>query len=90
MSSHQEDFYAFAALSLEPEELRSSVKISLGLDWDPEIVGDVFNRQVVFIGIYDGYGSFDQTVAFRSVTSVMAGLPYLSTLGKSCMGYLNL
>jgi hypothetical protein len=53
--SHQEDFYAFAALSINPEELRISVKKSHGIDWDPEIVGDMFSRQVVFIGIYDGF-----------------------------------
>jgi hypothetical protein len=52
--SHQEDFYAFATLSLDPEELRISVKKSLGIDWDPTLVGDVFSRQVVFVGIYDG------------------------------------
>ena len=55
--SHQEDFYAYATLSLDPEELRSSVKKSLGIDWHPEKVGHAFNRQAVFIGIYDGYAS---------------------------------
>jgi protein phosphatase PTC6 len=42
---------------LDPEELRSSVKKSLGIDWHPEKVGHAFNRQAVFIGIYDGYAS---------------------------------
>ncbi|KAG7099115.1 hypothetical protein E1B28_000988 [Marasmius oreades] len=54
--SHQEDFYAFAALSLDPEELRMSVKKSHDVDWDPESVGDLLARQVVFVGIYDGHG----------------------------------
>lgn len=52
--SHQEDFYAFATLSLDPEELRLSVKKLHGVDWDPTLVGDQFARQVVFVGIYDG------------------------------------
>ncbi|KAJ7169766.1 phosphatase 2C-like domain-containing protein [Mycena filopes] len=54
--SHQEDFYSFATLSLDPEELRLSVKKAHGLDWDPSSVGDVLSRQAVFIGIYDGHG----------------------------------
>ncbi|KAJ7596917.1 phosphatase 2C-like domain-containing protein [Mycena floridula] len=54
--SHQEDFYAFSALSLDPEELRVSVKKAHGIDWDPELVGQAFNRQVLFVGIYDGHG----------------------------------
>jgi protein phosphatase PTC6 len=41
-------------LSLDPEELRLSVKKAHGLDWDPSSVGDVLARQAVFIGIYDG------------------------------------
>ncbi|KAJ7357250.1 phosphatase 2C-like domain-containing protein [Mycena albidolilacea] len=54
--SHQEDFYSFVTLSLDPEELRLSVKKAHGLDWDPSSVGDVLARQAVFIGIYDGHG----------------------------------
>ncbi|KAJ8520096.1 hypothetical protein ONZ45_g3020 [Pleurotus djamor] len=54
--SHQEDFYSFATLSLNPEELRASVKKAHGIDWDPTKVGDLFARQVVFVGIYDGHG----------------------------------
>ncbi|KAG5719812.1 Phosphatase 2C like protein [Termitomyces sp. T112] len=54
--SHQEDFYAYATLSLDPEELRLSVKKALGIDWDPSKVGDAFSGQVTFIGIYDGHG----------------------------------
>ncbi|KAJ3870243.1 phosphatase 2C-like domain-containing protein [Lentinula novae-zelandiae] len=54
--SHQEDFYAFAALSLDPEELQVSLKKSLNIEWDPNLVGDVFSRQAVFVGIYDGHG----------------------------------
>lgn len=54
MTSHQEDFYAFSALSLDPEELQISLKKSLGIDWDPSRVEDVFARQAVFVGIYDG------------------------------------
>jgi protein phosphatase PTC6 len=53
--SHQEDFYAFSALSLDPEELRISVKASHGLHWDPTAVDALAARQVLFVGIYDGY-----------------------------------
>lgn len=52
--SHQEDFYAFATLSLDPEELRLSVKKKLGIDWDPTAVDEKVARQVMFVGIYDG------------------------------------
>ena len=51
---HQEDFYAFASLSLNPEELRLSVKKRHNIDWDPKSVDDTTARQVVFVGIYDG------------------------------------
>ncbi|KIL71812.1 hypothetical protein M378DRAFT_115364 [Amanita muscaria Koide BX008] len=54
--SHQEDFYAYATLSLNPEELRSSVKKAHGIDWDPDTVGKPFSRQAVLVGIYDGHG----------------------------------
>lgn len=53
--SHQEDFYGFATLSLNPEELRLSVKKALGVDWDPNLVNDIYARQVLYVGIYDGY-----------------------------------
>lgn len=51
---YQEDFHSFSALSLNPEELRLSVKKHHGIDWDPDSVGEPYNRQVVFVGIYDG------------------------------------
>lgn len=54
--SHQEDFYAFSALSLNPEELRLSVKKQHSIDWDPKLVDDIVARQAIFIGIYDGHG----------------------------------
>lgn len=53
-SSYQEDFYSFATLSLEPQELRLTVSKHLGIDWEPESVGHPFSRQAVFVGIYDG------------------------------------
>lgn len=56
-TSHQEDFYAYATLSLDPEELRVSVKKAHGIDWDPNLVGEPFSRQVVLVGIYDGLGA---------------------------------
>ncbi|KAI0307920.1 phosphatase 2C-like domain-containing protein [Multifurca ochricompacta] len=54
--AYQEDFYSFATLSLNPEELRLTVSTHLGIDWDPETVGHPFSRQAVFVGIYDGHG----------------------------------
>ncbi|KAG7450640.1 protein serine/threonine phosphatase 2C [Guyanagaster necrorhizus] len=54
--SHQEDFYSFATLTLDPEELRASLKKFQKVDWDPNIIGQPFNSQIAFIGIYDGHG----------------------------------
>ncbi|KAI0067790.1 protein serine/threonine phosphatase 2C [Artomyces pyxidatus] len=52
----QEDFHAFATLSLEPDELRLTVQRHLHIDWDPESVGEPFAKQALFVGIYDGHG----------------------------------
>lgn len=54
--SHQEDFYSFAALSLDPKELQRSVKKHFGIEWDSTKVSDLLARQVMFVGIYDGHG----------------------------------
>ncbi|KAF7784599.1 hypothetical protein Agabi119p4_764 [Agaricus bisporus var. burnettii] len=54
--SHQEDFYGFATLSLNPEELRLNVKKFHNISWDPSRVGPLLARQAVFVGIYDGHG----------------------------------
>ncbi|KAF4623187.1 hypothetical protein D9613_002090 [Agrocybe pediades] len=48
--SHQEDFYGYATLSLNPEELRLSVKKAHGIDWDYDAVGEVMSRQVLHGG----------------------------------------
>ncbi|EGO05199.1 hypothetical protein SERLA73DRAFT_82709 [Serpula lacrymans var. lacrymans S7.3] len=53
---HQEDYYAFASLSLDPGELSQSVKKTMGVDWNPRDACDLLARQVVFMGIYDGHG----------------------------------
>jgi len=53
--SHQEDYHAIAALSLDPEGLRLSIKKTIGIDWEPENATDPIARQVVFVGLYDGY-----------------------------------
>ncbi|KXN83921.1 hypothetical protein AN958_01001 [Leucoagaricus sp. SymC.cos] len=53
---HQEDFYGFATLSLNPEELRLNVRKFHGIDWDPSKLDPVLARQAVFVGIYDGHG----------------------------------
>ncbi|KAH7885887.1 phosphatase 2C-like domain-containing protein [Phlebopus sp. FC_14] len=54
--SHQEDYYAFATLSLDPEGLRLSIKRALGIDWKAQSPQDPAGRQVVFVGLYDGHG----------------------------------
>ncbi|KAF9523621.1 phosphatase 2C-like domain-containing protein [Crepidotus variabilis] len=53
---HQEDFYAFATLSLNPAELQKGLKQFHKVDWDPSAVGDPHSRQVLFVGLYDGHG----------------------------------
>ncbi|OSX67370.1 hypothetical protein POSPLADRAFT_1176162 [Postia placenta MAD-698-R-SB12] len=52
----QEDFYAYVALSLDPEELRLTLKKALHVDWDPSAIPQILARQVLFVGIYDGHG----------------------------------
>ncbi|KAF9229161.1 protein serine/threonine phosphatase 2C [Gyrodon lividus] len=54
--SNQEDYHAIAALSLDPEGLRLSIKKTMGIDWEPENLKESVARQVVFIGLYDGHG----------------------------------
>jgi protein phosphatase PTC6 len=53
---HQEDFYAFATLSLNPEELRLSLKKWHGVDWEPNLISEPHSNQVLFVGLYDGHG----------------------------------
>lgn len=55
-SSHQEDFYAYSALSLDPAELALSFKKAHNIDWDPSELPPTLARQVLFVGIYDGHG----------------------------------
>jgi protein phosphatase PTC6 len=54
-SRNQEDYHAIAALSLDPEGLRLSIKKTMGIDWEPENLKEPVARQVVFIGLYDGF-----------------------------------
>lgn len=70
--SHQEDFHAFATLSLDPEELRLSVKKVHAIDWNPDNVGEPLSRQVVFVGIYDGY-YFSNPAVFFSLRPLRHG-----------------
>lgn len=56
LNRQQEDFYAYVALSLDPEELRLTLKKALHVDWDPSAIPSILARQVLFIGIYDGHG----------------------------------
>ncbi|KAI0788628.1 phosphatase 2C-like domain-containing protein [Abortiporus biennis] len=54
--SSQEDFHAYASLSLNPEELRLTLKKNFHVDWDPTSLPETLARQVLFVGIYDGHG----------------------------------
>ncbi|TFY63446.1 hypothetical protein EVJ58_g3261 [Rhodofomes roseus] len=56
LRSYQEDFYACSALSLDPEELRLSLKKAHHIDWDPSALPPALARQVLFAGVYDGHG----------------------------------
>lgn len=53
---HQEDYYAFASLLLDPEGLQAGLKRTLGIEWTPKNISDPLSRQVVFVGLYDGHG----------------------------------
>jgi len=53
---HQEDYHGIAALSLDPEGLRLSVRKTLGIDWEPGDSTGHTASQVVFVGLYDGHG----------------------------------
>jgi protein phosphatase PTC6 len=53
--SHQEDYYAFATLTLRAQELAADVAKNHQIEWNPENVGTAFRDQVTFVGIYDGY-----------------------------------
>jgi protein phosphatase PTC6 len=55
-SRYQQDFYGISTLSLDPSELRYSLKKSLKYDWDPTSLPDFIASQVHFIGIFDGHG----------------------------------
>ncbi|KAI0080275.1 protein serine/threonine phosphatase 2C [Panus rudis PR-1116 ss-1] len=54
--SYQEDFYSYAALSLNPAELQRTLKKARYTSWDPSELPSVLARQVLFVGIYDGHG----------------------------------
>ncbi|KAI0830618.1 protein serine/threonine phosphatase 2C [Trametes gibbosa] len=53
---HQEDYYAYSGLSLDPAELALTFKQAHNVDWDPADLPSVLARQVLFVGIYDGHG----------------------------------
>lgn len=52
---------------MDPIELRRSLKESYNLDWDPQKLGDLLARQVVYIGIYDGYAVQDILIRSRLI-----------------------
>lgn len=47
------------------------MKKSFDIDWDPSSVGDAFARQVLFVGIYDGY-----VASFYSCNPYMLNVNY--------------
>ncbi|KZV75491.1 protein serine/threonine phosphatase 2C [Peniophora sp. CONT] len=53
---YQEDFYSFATLGIDPEELQLTVRRHAEVEWDPKMVPDTFANEVAFCGIYDGHG----------------------------------
>ena len=67
-NSYQEDSHQFAALSLDPEELRLDAQKNFDVDWDPSAAGEAFARQVLYVGIFDGY----ETVSAIANISYMA------------------
>ncbi|TFK77211.1 protein serine/threonine phosphatase 2C [Pluteus cervinus] len=93
--SHQEDFYAYATLSLDPIELQRSLKESHKFDWDPQKLGDLLARQVVYIGIYDGHGGSAVSQFLRQelhglLESVdKAAIPELFSWVKEIGGYFK-
>lgn len=90
--SHQEDYHAIAALSLDPEGLRMSIQKSIGIDWEPENAIDPVARQVVFVGLYDGYVN-QQTRSLSTEhkqTADMAVLLSLNIYVRSCTVYSSL
>lgn len=53
---YQEDFYSYSSLSLDPEELKLSLKKAHHINWDYYSLPESIARQVLFVGIYDGHG----------------------------------
>ena len=86
--SHQEVFYAFATLSIDPEELRENVKRSHHIDWDPTANGRLLSDQLTFIGLYDGCVDlliYPKTYLMHLPAMVVP--PYLNISDKSFMVY---
>lgn len=91
--SHQEDYHAIAALSLDPEGLRLSIKKTIGIDWEPENPIDPIARQVVFVGLYDGYVNSTNSGHKSAEHKPYAGMAVLLSLNicvRSCMAYSSL
>ncbi|KAJ7630820.1 phosphatase 2C-like domain-containing protein, partial [Roridomyces roridus] len=92
--SHQEDFCSFGNLSLEPEELHSSVKKAHGIEWEPS--NDGLAKQALFVGVYDGHGGsgvsqyLSQELLQKLVEGVdKAMIPELYTWIQSLGGYFK-
>ncbi|KAJ2920813.1 hypothetical protein H1R20_g16280, partial [Candolleomyces eurysporus] len=93
--SHQEDFYGFSTLSLDPKELQLSVKKRFGVDWDPSLVPETLSRQVVFVGVYDGHGGSGVSQYLRQElhglfeSSKASSIPELYDWIRSLGGYFK-
>ncbi len=83
--SNQEDFYAFATLSLDPQELAGNLKKYHKISWDPQSVGNMFADQLTFIGIYDGYAlcSSSLHIDIKSSRLGTVALQYLNSYAKN-------
>ena len=89
LPSHQEDYHTIAALSLDPEGLRLSIKKTIGIDWEPENVLDPISRQVVFVGLYDGcVHSANPSYVSKSTINLQAWWFYCLSVSPSRAAWL--
>lgn len=78
-----EDFHAVHTLSLDPEELRLHVQRRHGIDWDHSKLDPNLARQVVYIGVYDGYAV---SISLLSVLNQSLGMVATQSLNFSVNG----
>lgn len=91
MPSYQEDGHNVSCISIDPEELRLSVKQAHNIEWDVDGTSKEIASQVVFVGIYDGYVVKYITLLSTLVTqtSATAVRPFLIFYGENYILFLN-